>query len=540
MAKFQAKTRQTMENSLTDKDLTTRRGEISSYGRSVNASRSLKVLLSVWVILCAVILVMVAIVMPQVMPQGGVVSRITVATAVAAILIGGRYIWNYTHTHFIEPELAFRKWLQDICDGELDATIGLSPSHDHYKELDFHSRNISSALNQLTTDMETLVEKQTNRLENQNRVLELLFHLTSDVAGEIDQSSVLNTVCTYLRNWLGDAHTAAYMVDKDQLKLSAASHDSEFPAEIGIDALVDSISYESVEQQESSRVKIPFFKAGEPVGYIQAIYSHNDEFDDKESRQVFKSVSEQLSTFVAKHAALESAHQSRLLNERTQFGAEIHDSLAQTLLASRYRLSALRETIKSNPAADIYSDVLRIEGTIKEANIDVRELIATYREIPQDHRWVDSLQSVIDKFTTSSEIPIFFQCDNPQINFTAREYSTVERIVGEALFNAIKYSQASMIRVYLRVEDSGVRSILIEDDGIGFSNDAVHNDNAGANTGCKADPKADPKADLGDHIGLSIMRDRAITIGAMLTIDSEPGEGTRVNLKLRPFVLLDE
>lgn len=510
-----------MDNSLTETDLTTRRGELSTYGRSINASRSLKTLLLVWAIVCAFVLILAVVVMPQ----GNTVSRIAIAIAIAAVLIGSRFIWSYTHRHFIEPDLAFRKWLQQLCDGEFNATIGLAPGHPHYKELNFHSKNISSALSQLSTDMENLVEKQTSRLEKQNRVLELLFHLTSDVAAEIDQSAVLNTVCTYLCNWLGDARTAAYMVTDDQLKLQATSHDGEFPTFIDVNSLVSATSIELDEQKRQHLICIPVFNGKEPVGVVQAICNQDELLTGKGSRQVFKSVSEQLSIFVARYSALETAHQASLINERNQLGAEIHDSLAQTLLASRYQLNLLRETIESNPKAEIYNDVLRIEGIIQEANTEVRELIGAYREIPQGNNWVDSLQQLIDKFSGPDEIPLFFQCDNPHIHFTTREYSAVERIVSESLFNANKYSQATMIRVYVRVENSGVRNILIEDDGIGFSTDQIDQQN---------------NKSMGNHIGLSIMRDRAVTIGAMLTIDSEPGEGTRINLKLPPFVSSNE
>jgi nitrate/nitrite-specific signal transduction histidine kinase len=37
----------------------------------------------------------------------------------------------------------------------------------------------------------------------------------------------------------------------------------------------------------------------------------------------------------------------------------------------------------------------------------------------------------------------------------------------------------------------------------------------------------------GEHVGLTIMRERAQRIGAELTIESDPGEGTRIELELR-------
>jgi two-component system nitrate/nitrite sensor histidine kinase NarX len=54
--------------------------------------------------------------------------------------------------------------------------------------------------------------------------------------------------------------------------------------------------------------------------------------------------------------------------------------------------------------------------------------------------------------------------------------------------------------------------ILIEDDGIGFDGKVY--------------------GSPGEHVGLSIMRERALRIGGKLRVDSEPGEGTRVVLEL--------
>jgi len=55
--------------------------------------------------------------------------------------------------------------------------------------------------------------------------------------------------------------------------------------------------------------------------------------------------------------------------------------------------------------------------------------------------------------------------------------------------------------------------VLIEDDGMGIETDIS-------------------SAHPGEHVGLTIMQERADRIGARLTIESEPGEGTRVELEL--------
>jgi len=577
-----------MQTNIREKDYTTRRGELSAYGRAVNSSRLLRYLLIGFGALTAILLVLALLLLPQAFAT----ARIVIVLAIATLLTGLIIIWRVTREHFIDPDFAFRKWLQQVCDGELGARIELPTSHRHYKELDFHTRNLASALRQLSTDMESLVDSQTQRLENQNRVLELLFQVTSDVAGELDLQSVLDTVCTHLSRWLSDAQVAAYLLEPSsgKLKLQAASVNDKqiFAIERALSDLPDSEvlgdgatgvialqKHNGIINCDSGRqwLRIPIYKLDEVAGMVEVVVdsemdiSHESIADqnvseqstisdqstissqsntkariaDKESQRIFRTVSEQLSMFVARESALESAHNARLIKERSELGAEIHDSLAQTLLAARYQTSLLRESLQKT--APIYNDVVRIEGMIDEANGEVRGLIGEYRKPLSEHRYTDTIQKLIDDFNRDSPIEVFFQLDNPNIRFTAREDSVIERIVGEALVNAKKYANPTMIRVYVHVEPSGMRNVLIEDDGIGFCMEESEGV-AAATTGQELTTRnsivQQSSGDAGNQIGLSIMRDRALSIGAILNIESEPGEGTRVFLKLPPLVLTEE
>jgi signal transduction histidine kinase len=81
------------------------------------------------------------------------------------------------------------------------------------------------------------------------------------------------------------------------------------------------------------------------------------------------------------------------------------------------------------------------------------------------------------------------------------------RVVQEALTNVRKHSGAS--KAIVRVRDDGVLAmIVIEDDGHGF------------------DVATTPYTR--DGFGLHSMRERLDLLGGTLTIDSEPGRGTRV------------
>jgi signal transduction histidine kinase len=83
----------------------------------------------------------------------------------------------------------------------------------------------------------------------------------------------------------------------------------------------------------------------------------------------------------------------------------------------------------------------------------------------------------------------------------------------EAIRNAVKHSGCSRIGVWLTALDGELRG-LVEDDGEGFDVEAV----------ARATPSW--------GVGLRSMRERAEMLGGTLRLDSEPGEGTRVEIRV--------
>ncbi len=86
------------------------------------------------------------------------------------------------------------------------------------------------------------------------------------------------------------------------------------------------------------------------------------------------------------------------------------------------------------------------------------------------------------------------------------------RIAQEALNNMARHSGASAARVLWQIgEGSGWADLIIEDNGHGFCLGATRP----------------------GSLGLGIMRERAEAVGALLTISSAPGQGTRVSVSWR-------
>jgi len=85
-------------------------------------------------------------------------------------------------------------------------------------------------------------------------------------------------------------------------------------------------------------------------------------------------------------------------------------------------------------------------------------------------------------------------------------------ILEEAVNNARKHAQASIIMVRLRVEDDLVVAEVL-DDGLGFDVEAVENSYGSRGS-----------------LGMLTLKERADLIGGTVNIESGPGQGTRVTL----------
>jgi signal transduction histidine kinase len=89
------------------------------------------------------------------------------------------------------------------------------------------------------------------------------------------------------------------------------------------------------------------------------------------------------------------------------------------------------------------------------------------------------------------------------------EAINIFRICQEALVNSFKHARASRLFFSIESNDLKTYAFVISDNGIGFIQ----------------------KDEFRGHYGLENMRHRALEIGAALSVESEPGGGTRIRLE---------
>jgi two-component system nitrate/nitrite sensor histidine kinase NarX len=119
---------------------------------------------------------------------------------------------------------------------------------------------------------------------------------------------------------------------------------------------------------------------------------------------------------------------------------------------------------------------------------------------------VELLRQLTEAIASRARVPIALTVDG-QCHLPYDVKIAVYRIAQEALNNMARHANAGKAAVYLLCQPDGVE-LRISDDGQGFDPDCVAH----------------------EHLGLSIMRERAASIGAALRIESQPGRGTHVSI----------
>jgi two-component system nitrate/nitrite sensor histidine kinase NarX len=234
-------------------------------------------------------------------------------------------------------------------------------------------------------------------------------------------------------------------------------------------------------------------------------------------KPLLTSIAHHLSIAIEKSNNEERSQQHIIKDERTRIAHELHDSLAQTLASLRFQVRVLDETLHQGDESTTWQQLEQIENSLDEANTELRELIANFRAPTYNQNLLDAIEKIVSQFRNDTGIKTYLQKEWSVTSLSRENETQILRIIQEALWNIRKHSAAKTVRIMLRDGQERKCHILIEDDGVGISENAY--------------------GSPGEHIGLTIMRERAARLGGILRVESEPGEGTRIVLELnQPMV----
>lgn len=429
-----------------------------------------------------------------------------------------------------------------VCAGEPGASL----ASDERGVLAGMVRDIDSLNEELTDlyeDMDSRVARHTTRLAQKTASLKILYDVAASINQAEDLDELLLRFLRVLKEMVNALAATVRLVQPDgrmRLVGSIGLNDDVvrerelLPVELCVcgsalspgDILCDKqakhcsrkLGREMFGGDEIEVVTVSLDYHGEVLGLYNLFVRRPGISGREDIMELLQTIGSHLGVAVAKQRSDLEARRLSIMEERTALAHELHDSLAQTLASLRFQVRLLQDILSqgdANPAA--LSDVERIRNGVDEAHTELRELLNSFRAPIGERGLVPALQKLVERFGQETGVPAFFQkeCREPALSST--EEMQVLRIAQECLANIRKHAQAHTVRILLTCPGNDGYVLLVEDDGAGFENMAKD-------------------GRPGEHIGLSIMEERARRLDGRLRIESEPGEGTRVELSFRPQV----
>ena len=198
---------------------------------------------------------------------------------------------------------------------------------------------------------------------------------------------------------------------------------------------------------------------------------------------------------------------------RRRLSRELHDEIGQSLALLEIEISHAQNVLASDPRL-IKDRLARARDLAKRTVQTVRNISAILRPaMLDDLGLVPALQFQLEDFLRRSGIACDFVDKDVADQLPDNVKTCVYRVIQEALHNAEKHSGATRVRVKVQqLPDSLVAEV--EDNGKGF------------------EVKQGAAARRGSGLGLLGIRERVTVSGGSLVIDSAPGRGTRIAIRI--------
>jgi signal transduction histidine kinase len=199
--------------------------------------------------------------------------------------------------------------------------------------------------------------------------------------------------------------------------------------------------------------------------------------------------------------------------ERARLVRELHDGAVQSLIGVEMQVDVLR---RSESAGPLQTELDRIQQLLREEVLKLRELMQQMKSSEVDARRLPGfLRDTVQRFQRETGIVGRFLMDESELSLSQPVCRELARIAQEALVNVRKHSGAKQVLVEL-LETNGVWELIIEDDGEGFPF-------AGRVSQFELDSAGRAPA---------IIRERVRLIQGELTIESKPGHGARIEVRV--------
>ena len=202
-------------------------------------------------------------------------------------------------------------------------------------------------------------------------------------------------------------------------------------------------------------------------------------------------------------------------DERKRVALELHDELGQALTAIDFDIAAMEEALTPRLDPVVEQRLTRVKSLLSDVDERVSAMALNLRPpMLDDLGLIPALRWYVGRYADRVDVEVDLEAGGLSERLPQETETVLYRIVQEALTNVAKHAQASRVSIHLECGVSSV-TVTIRDDGLGFDTEGV------------ADLQPSRQG-----IGLLGMQERAASLGGGLSIESRPGEGTRLTIEV--------
>jgi signal transduction histidine kinase len=258
-------------------------------------------------------------------------------------------------------------------------------------------------------------------------------------------------------------------------------------------------------------VLYPLVFGARSVGFL--VLSFRREAADVQRSELLVALAQQATLAVQLTRLAYSAKEAAVLTERTRMGQEIHDGLAQAFTGILLQLGAVEEFPSCKKrGSELALTLSRVRELARDGLAEARRSVMALRLDQTRRAGLElALRQLADRSTVPGGVTCTFEGEGISTGLRPEHEHELLRICQEAVSNAVRHARPHTVRITM-TDESAHWVLSVADDGVGM--------------------EQSPEQLARQGFGLSSMRQRAGAIGGEWRIESNPGRGTRISVRL--------
>jgi signal transduction histidine kinase len=324
-------------------------------------------------------------------------------------------------------------------------------------------------------------------------------------------------IVAFARNGEISDPTFPVSLSRDQAKFDKRLRDQRVPVYLDFDVPEDAecVWPGTLESKRADKLQrmfvLPLVFGERTVGCIALTFRHRESISPQ-ATELLVALGYQATLAIELTQRAYASKTAAVLVERNRIGQEIHDGLAQAFTGILMQLGAVEEMKGISRCPQLPVVLARIRDLAKEGLTEARRSVLALR--PEETRrgsLTVALTQLAERSTVSDRVICTFEGGAIATGLPPEHEHALLRIAQEAVSNAVRHAHPKNVRITLQ-EEPAHWELCVADDGIGM----------------EGGPELCAKAGF----GLENMHDRAKAIGGEWRLDSKPGEGTRICVRV--------